>query len=254
MTRAALTVSSTEPDAVRPASAPRRRARRVLVGGVALALVLGLSGCGEDSAPRPGAAVVMGDLRISEADLQQATKEVNNSVGLEVGNPNGVPQTTVLTWLVLRPELQRQADQQRLGLTESDLQTQLANLRRQFAPEGKKDVAYELSPIGREAWLGYLTLTPLLKKVGESVPGEDQDGAKAEKAIKDWWKGVLAAVTAKDPKVNPRYGTYAPPNVDEATQVSDLLNIIKPPADNWNSSNTPSPSASAEPTPSPENS
>lgn len=254
VTRAAHTEGRTPQGLGSSVAAPRRRARRIAVlAGVAVVASLGLSGCGSDHPATPGAALVVGDVRISEADVQQATKEVNESIGLT--GAGALPQRQILAWLLIEPNVTKAARDLKVVVSEADVDAKVLGIRAEVAqsqPSASKasPKPYPLTPIGRRAWLGYLNFTASLQTIGRSVQGDDQDGAKATKAIMDWWKGIIKDINTEDVIVNPRYGSYKTPDVDTARNVDDLMAFIGEPQQNWISSNTPKPSPSGTPPPS----
>jgi hypothetical protein len=148
-----------------------------LVPASAVTAALLLSGCGGPAVS--GAAAVVGDRRITESDLQVATRDLQKVVGPE--NPLTQPQ--VLSYMVVGPIALDVAAKNGIGVSQDDAVKVLA---------GKVTDPSEPTLLAAR---GAIALSQLSR-------GLEQ--AASQQAYQD----VLAQVKATSITVNPRYGVF----------------------------------------------
>lgn len=155
-----------------------RRMPRVaaVVPALAVAAAL-LTGCGGPA--QSGSAAVVGDRRISEADLQTATRELQQVVGPD----NQLTQSQVLSWMVLAPFTLDVAAKNGIGVSADDAVSQLQ---------------------GRVTDPADPTLLAARSAIALSRLSRGLDQTASQKAYQD----VLAQVKGVKVTVNPRYGSF----------------------------------------------
>jgi hypothetical protein len=190
------------------------RARRLLAAALAAA---SLAACGSIDA---GAAAVVGDRRISVTDVQQATRDIEQGTSQD----GGLPQAQVLSWLILAPEVLKEASAHGMIVSETDAKAQLPGLA-DPSPEALLAAQCALS----------------INKLGQSL-------GQAE--FLTLWGQIIDRVEASGVSINPRYGVYTKPDVKNPGDGSSLFTLAKAVTPNWISA-TPSGSPSPESSPSP---
>jgi hypothetical protein len=155
-----------------------RRMPRVaaVVPALAVAAAL-LTGCGGPS--EGGSAAVVGDRRITEADLQTATSELQEVVGAD----NQLTQSQVLSWMVLAPYTLDVASKNGIGVSVDDAVNTL---------QGKVTDPSDA------------TLLAARSAIALSRLSRGLDQAASQQAYQD----VLTQVKAVKVSVNPRYGSF----------------------------------------------
>lgn len=210
-----------------------RRGPRASALAAAAAVLALVAACGT---PEAGSAAVVGDRRISQIELQQATADVQSIVPPE----NPITRQTVLGWLITEPYLSAAARSNGLGVSEDDV-------RQIFTSSGFRSTDGSGAP--SEAALRAVRSALALQKIaGQGSP------LGREKATEVLGK-VSADLQAAQVRVNPRFGTFDPTFAPENGQV---FSVTAGPEANWLvPSPSPSPAASpgaepgpgAEPTP-----
>lgn len=147
-----------------------------LVPALAVTAAL-LTGCGGPA--QSGSAAVVGDRRITEADLQTATRELQKVVGPD----NPLTQSQVLSWMVLAPFTLDVAAKNGIGVSSDDAVTTLE---------------------GRVTDPADSTLLAARSAIALSRLSRGLDQAASQQAYND----VLAQVKAVKITVNPRYGSF----------------------------------------------
>lgn len=172
------------------ASRPRRRL-------AALALVVAASltaaGCGNVSV---GAAAVADGRRVSVADLQNATAQIQDIAGPN----NPVPQVQVLNWLVLEPWAVDIAAKYGVGVSDDDALQVIKKLNPAYDPASSAATHKTAAPETISAVRCSMALQALMGQTGQL------DQAKAQQALTE----LQAKVRAAHPDVNPRYITQTP--------------------------------------------
>jgi hypothetical protein len=154
---------------------------RLAVAAVAIAVPLLVSGCG---APTAGAAAVVGDRRITEADVQRATLDIQ----AKLGDATPVPQSQVLFYLIAAPDVVAAANGAGVGVSLDDARAELGTAL--AAPSLPAATVWQTS-----------------KAIG-NINGLPADKADVVKAA------LINALRRHTVTVNPRYGTF------DATKVS----------------------------------
>jgi hypothetical protein len=155
-----------------------RAVRRLAALGTVATLAVTLAGCGSAGV---GAAAVVDGNRISVADVQQATEQINVYSGQQV------PQSQVLYFLIIGPRLIEAAAEAGVGVSPDDAKTELQ--QKVADPGGATITAVQAN----EA----------LNRLGSL--GEDKG-----KPILD---SVVADLRTADIEVNPRYGSFDSDNL-----------------------------------------
>lgn len=192
-------------DCVEKGSSVTRTAVRSVLVSIGVAALL--AGCGSMSA---GSAAVVGDRRISVADVQSATVDAQTWVG-EGGQ---ITQTQILYLIAVAPYIQEVAVALGAGASDDEARRVLA----QKVPNP--------SPAAISVIRANISLNDMQQQLGEERTGQ----VLAE---------VTKKLTAEGFKINPRFGTF-----DAAT------GRISPDRPNWLISNdTSQPPASPSPAP-----
>lgn len=202
-----------------------RRGPRASALAAAAAVLALVAACG---VPEAGAAAVVGDRRISESELQQATAEVQSIVPPE----ESITRQTVLGWLITEPYMSAAARTSGIGVSENDV-------KQVFSSSGFKSADGSSAP-SEPALRAVRSIVALQKIAGQGSPlGQEQ---KAQVLGK-----ISADLKAADVRVNPRYGTFDPTFSPENGQV---FSVTAGPDANWLvPSASPVPSPGAEPAP-----
>lgn len=160
-----------------------RRGPRASVLAAAAAVLALVAACG---VPEAGAAAVVGDRRISETELQQATAQVQtlqDARGSAGGvAPERVQESTVLTFLILGPYLEESAQKAGAGVSDSDARDVIAGALGEPGPSTVDYVRASLA-VAHLQRLGQEPFQKALTEVGERAK-------------------------AAAPRVNPRYGAW----------------------------------------------
>ncbi|HET9655507.1 MAG TPA: SurA N-terminal domain-containing protein [Kineosporiaceae bacterium] len=117
-----------------------RRGRRLAGLAVAVAAALTASGCGT---VQSGAAAVVGDRRISVAELQQATTDLQSYVNARpnaTGAKQTVGQDQVLLYLVLEPYLVKAASDAGVGVSDDEARSKFTTAKVAKPSQGAVDV------------------------------------------------------------------------------------------------------------------
>ncbi|MCE0535078.1 SurA N-terminal domain-containing protein [Kineosporia rhizophila] len=180
-----------------------RRRVGALVAGASAVLAVTLSGCGSSQA---GAAAVVGDRRISVAQVQEGYRDVLPLVGQDAG----VTQAQILNLLILQPYLSQAAADLGRGVSEQDARLDISS-------SGAVQPA-DLSEAGVEVWRANLANTAL-----------QTDRAAAE--ITDTYSGIEEKLKAQGVHINPRYGNGIDYSTFTITQASpEWLKTAEAPA------------------------
>jgi hypothetical protein len=151
----------------------------VAVPSLAVVLALTVSGCGTREA---GAAAVVGDRRISVADVQDGYRDISATLGPD----QRITQEQILNLLILEPYLTRAAAAAGRGLS-----TQDARLNMQAAG---LDEATKVSSAGLEVWRANMANTAL-------------QTSRSNEDIKATYEGIGRQLKADGVHINPRYGS-----------------------------------------------
>jgi len=210
-----------------------RRGPRASALAAAAAVLALLAACG---VPEAGAAAVVGDRRISQAELHQTTAQVqavtdvrNAAAQEQQQQPQPPPdQRGVLTFLVLAPFVVESVQKAGAGASEND------------ARELVKGAVAEPTSATLQYFRAEQSLTNLQKL----------DPARAQGVITE----VIERVKAAQPRLNPRYGTWVSQWDGQGNPVqADLQNwIVASPSPTPDPSGAPGgaePAPGAEPTP-----
>jgi len=196
-----------------------RRGPRASALAAAAAVLALVAACG---VPEAGAAAVVGDRRISQLELQQATDDVRSIVPAD----SPITRQTVLGWLISEPYLSAAARSNGIGVSEDDV-VQVFTSSGFRSPDGSGAPSEPALRAVRSA-------VALQKIAGQGSP------LGQEKATEVLGK-VSADLEAADVRVNPRYGTFDPTFSPENGQV---FSVTAGPEANWL---VPSPSPVASP-------
>lgn len=168
-----------------------RLGRRLTGLALVAAATLTASACGTVQA---GAAAVVGDRRISVADLQQATTDIDAYAKSQ--DPNStVSQAKVLLFMILEPDLVRTATQAGVAVTDDAARQEL----------NKSGVA-KPSPGAVQAMRGLAALNGLKQ-------------ANEPEAL----NAFVTKLRSERIEVNPRYGTFDPKALDIVAVSPDWL-------------------------------
>jgi hypothetical protein len=165
----------------------RRFVAAVSVAGAVLA-ASGCSGAGIDA----GAAAIVGDRRISVAELQTATEELNMLPGLQ----QSIDQRSVLSFLITEPYFVQAAVDKGVGVSVDDAKTFLVQ-DNQWVNTRTKSV--EPSPSTLDFVQTFLARQKLF-------PQQDGSGPTQEEAVATL-NAISTQLQGADISVNPRYGT-----------------------------------------------
>ncbi|MFZ0158505.1 MAG: hypothetical protein WAL50_05695 [Kineosporiaceae bacterium] len=165
-----------------------RTPRRVALLGAGMSLLAAVTGCGSSEA---GAAAVVDGRRITVADVQKATSDIQAFTGQQVS------QRQVLYFLIIGPRVVDAAASAGIGVSASDARTMLVQ---KVAEPSEPAVA--------------------AIRANESVNRLSQLGEDKSKPIMD---GLLAGLRAADIDVSPRYGTFDKQTVTMGTLKENWL-------------------------------
>jgi hypothetical protein len=186
-----------------------RRGLRSSALVVAAAVLTLTAACGAQEA---GSAAVVGERRITQSDLQQATQQVQQFFDAQAqtsgGQPQPVDQRQVLSILVAAPFITDAAQKAGAGTSENDA----------------RDIIVASVPEPAPSTLDYVRASVALNRLG--ALGQEQ----GQQAINT----AITAINEAQPRINPRYGQWD----SERITITDT----RP---NWLPSPTPSPSPGA---------
>lgn len=167
---------------------------RTIAVPLAAALLLAVTGCGASEA---GAAAVVGDRRITVAQVQSAYQDILPVVGPDAQ----LTQSDVLNWLILQPYLVKAAAENNLGISAEDARDQFRT----------SDAEPHPSTAALDAVESALAINRL------------QAGELSQQKVQQVFTGVIDEIGRAKVHVNPRYGRYDPTRlVVSATQESWL--------------------------------
>lgn len=192
---------------------------------LAVTAVLALSACGRAAV---GAAAVVGDRRISVAQVQVASTQVEKILA----QGSAVDQTTVLDWLIISPFAVDAAARNNVGASTDDA----AQIFARAAAANPSSSVGTPDPATLEAVRAVLALQNLQ---GQGSAPITRDRAQAA------YDELVARLKATHIVVNPRYGTFYPDKVSVGLLASGRLPLAHVQPD-WQV-----PAASATPTPAP---
>ncbi|MEV0123464.1 SurA N-terminal domain-containing protein [Streptomyces sp. NPDC050703] len=192
----------------------RRNSRRtaLVLSTAALAAAPLLTACGNDA--HPGAAAVVGDDRITVAQLESRVNEVRDAqraaipddaqYSQAIAKSGGLTRSTLHT-MVLDRVLHRAAADAGVSVTRRDVQSMRAGLEQQAG--GREAL--------EEGWLQQYSVAPARLDDSLRTEIEAQKLAKelgadmnAPEGQKLFWKSLTAASKKLDIDLNPRYGTW----------------------------------------------
>ncbi|CAM5662864.1 Lipoprotein OS=Streptomyces alboniger OX=132473 GN=CP975_14270 PE=4 SV=1 [Streptomyces alboniger] len=192
----------------------RRNSRRtaLVLSTAALAAAPLLTACGSEA--HPGAAAVVGDDRITVAQLESRVNEVRDAqraavpddaqYSQAIAKSGGLTRSTLHT-MVLDRVLHRAATDAGVSVTRRDVQTMRAGLEQQAG--GSKEL--------EQGWLQQYGVAP--SRLDDSLRTEIEAQKLAKKLDADmnapegqalFWKSLSAASRKLDIDLNPRYGTW----------------------------------------------
>ena len=166
----------------------RTAVRRIALGGAALTLAAGVTGCGSSEA---GAAAVVDGQRISVADVQKATADIQ----VFTGQP--VSQRQVLYFLIIGPRVVDAASTAGVGVSDSDARTMLV----QKVAEPSESAVTAI-------------------RANEAVNRLSQLAEDKSKPIMD---ALIAELKVAQIDVSPRYGTFDRETVTMANSEQNWL-------------------------------
>ncbi|GAB3245080.1 SurA N-terminal domain-containing protein [Kineosporia babensis] len=155
-----------------------RRRVGALVAGTAAVLAVTLSGCGSSQA---GAAAVIGDRRISVADVQNGYTDILPLVGQDAG----VTQAQILNLLILQPYLADAAAGLNRGVSEQDARLDISS--------SGSIASEDLSEAGVQVWQANLANSAL-----QTDRAADQIAAT--------YADIEQELKSQGVHINPRYG------------------------------------------------
>lgn len=218
-------------------SVSRRRlpAAAVLAG----ALALTLSACGTSGA---GAAAVVGSERITTTDVQTAVQEINDAIGPD----QSVPESSVLSWLMLAPYTIEAAGDAGTVASDTDAcqllvaSAQGAQQQQGQEPEaGAGEVSCAADPYSEP------TLLALRSYLST---GRTADSLSDAAAVETWWAGILGEAENAGIEVSPRFGTYRATTVETSGSLDELMSIVGTATPDWLATPDPTEDPAAEPT------
>ncbi|QDQ11982.1 SurA N-terminal domain-containing protein [Streptomyces spectabilis] len=190
----------------------RRRRTALLLSAAAVAAAPLLTACGSDV--RPGAAAVVGDDRITVAQLEHRVNEVRSAQRAAVPDERQYEQVIAKTGtltrntlhtMVLDRVLHRAARDAGVTVTRKEIQTTRAGMAKQAG--GRKAL--------EAGWLQQYNIPP--KRLNDSIRTEIEAQKLAAKLGADmsskpgqdaFWAALSKASKKLDVNVNPRYGTW----------------------------------------------
>ncbi len=175
--------------------------RRVLAAAVLAGVALTASGCGGGGIDA-GAAAVVGDRRVSVADVQTATTQVNQIIDPQGTNADQrFDQRTVLSLLMTEPFVVAAAAANGVGVSEAEARQTFAQFNFKDPVTGSRTPSQASLDLVRSI-LAFNLLQGRTRAEGETpLPAEKGQAAFAE---------VAKQLQATDIAVNPRYGTFEP--------------------------------------------
>lgn len=209
-------------------STSRITIRRFAVAATIVAAVLTASGC-SGAGIDAGAAAVVGDRRISVADVQTATQEFNMFPGLQ----QQVSQREILSYLVVGPLYEQTAASRGAGVSDDDAAKYLVDNKWVNSLTGSKQpspatVAFVRSGLSRSNLL----------------PRQDGSGPPVDEAIKTL-QDISTQLKSTDIRINPRYGTLTKTFDPQGQGIFDIV----PSTPKWLVSQSPTATAPAPATP-----
>ncbi|QCX77084.1 Chaperone SurA [Streptomyces sp. YIM 121038] len=190
----------------------RRRRTALLLSAAAVAAAPLLTACGSDA--RPGAAAVVGDDRITVAQLEHRVNEVRSAQRAAVPDDRQYEQVIAKTGsltrntlhtMVLDRVLHRAARDAGVSVTRKEIQTTRAEMTQQAG--GRKAL--------EAGWLQQYSIAP--KRLDDSIRTEIEARKLSAKLGADmtskagqdtFWAALSKASKKLDVDVNPRYGTW----------------------------------------------
>lgn len=167
--------------------------RRFTVGAAVLVGVLALSGCGVDA----GAAAVVDGRRISVAEVQQATEQVNRIVSAD----GRFTQRVSLSYLIVEPYLVAEAAEAGVGVTQDQAVRIFSQFRYKDPRTGSTTPSDAAVALVRAVLAVNVLQGSTLTDGATPLPA-----AQGEAAMQQ----VVADLQAADITVNPRYGSFEP--------------------------------------------
>ncbi|MFI1679238.1 SurA N-terminal domain-containing protein [Streptomyces sp. NPDC020607] len=190
----------------------RRRRTALILSAAAIAAAPLLTACGSDA--HPGAAAVVGDDRITVAQLEGRVNEVRDAqrsaipddaqYAQAIAKSGGLTRATLHT-MVLDKVLHRAATDAGVSVTRRDIQTMRQGMEQQSG--GRKAL--------EEGWLQQYNVAPA--RLDDSLRTEIEAQKLSTKLGADmnspegqavFWKALSAASKKLDIDLNPRYGTW----------------------------------------------
>ncbi|MFI7322144.1 SurA N-terminal domain-containing protein [Streptomyces venezuelae] len=190
----------------------RRRRTALILSAAAIAAAPLLTACGSDA--HPGAAAVVGDDRITVAQLEGRVNEVRDAqrsaipddaqYAQAIAKSGGLTRATLHT-MVLDKVLHRAATDAGVTVTRRDIQTMRRGMEQQSG--GRKAL--------EEGWLRQYNVAPA--RLDDSLRTEIEAQKLSAKLGADmnspegqavFWKALTAASKKLDIDLNPRYGTW----------------------------------------------
>jgi hypothetical protein len=163
---------------------------RLVVAAVAVAVPLLVSACGT---PTAGAAAVIGDRRVTEADVQRATADIQ----AKVGAANPVPQAQVLFFLIAAPDVVDAANRAGVGFSLDDARTDL------------ETTLVSPSEPGATVWQASKAMFNI-----NNLPADRSGQVKA---------ALIKVLRSHTVTVNPRYGSFDPKTVSVGPAVENWI-------------------------------
>ena len=186
-----------------------------VIAGASVVLALGLSGCGSAS---PGAAAVVGDVRISESDLNERVEQVLRAQSRPMDTASEALVVTTLDRMITTSLVEQLASREGVSVTQGELDATIAN----YAEAAGGQAAFEQilleQDLAIEGVEDLFRVNILAQKLGFEL---DPTGSPEAQTL-----AVLTAVsefsTAIGTKVSPRYGTWNPAELTIGAVANDL--------------------------------
>jgi len=204
---------------------PRRRPVRLLAAGLALLAGLSVSGCGP---VRAGAAAVVGDQRITVAQLHDgvaAVQDEQQKQGGGAASGTAKLQQDVLTRKIVGLVLAEAGRREHVHVTQGEIDDRVTQVAQGVGGRKRLEAALLQQGVATSELPGLVRQSLLAEKIGEAlVPGSGQQ-VQAQRRSRT---NALIVKVSKDlgVTVSPRYGTW---NVDKA-QLGAARNDLSRPA------------------------